>query len=111
MTEPIRCPRCRRAFGGHFTWRRAHPENRCRKIVGLRAIGLHQNGGGVWRRPGPTDPMQLRFPLFGRGRPRKTTSHVPQYSLGTAERRTPLSGSWRRARHETSQLRLWPVAA
>jgi hypothetical protein len=20
MTEPIRCPRCRRAFGGHFTW-------------------------------------------------------------------------------------------
>jgi hypothetical protein len=108
MSEPIKCPRCRRSFGGHFTWRRAHPNKRCRSIVGLRGIGLHRNGGGVWRRPGPTDPMQLRFPLFGRGRPRK---RVPQYSLGTAERRSPVSGTRGPRRHETSQLRLWPVAA
>lgn len=108
MTEPITCSRCHRAFGGHFTWRRAHPDRRCRKIVELRAIGLHQNGGGVWRRPGPTDPIQLRFPLFGRGRPRK---HVPQYFLGTANRRSPIARVVGHARHGAPQPRLFEVAA
>jgi len=106
MTEPIRCPRCRRAFGGHFTWRRAHPNGRCRKVVGLRAIGLRQNGGGVWHRPGRTDPVQLS--LFGPGRPRKA---VPQYAPRTPERRRAVPGTRGTRRHETPQLRLWPVAA
>jgi hypothetical protein len=65
-----RCPRCRRSFGGHFTFRRAHPSSRCRTIRDLRVIGLRANGDGVWHRPGPADPVQLS--LFGPGRPRGT---------------------------------------
>ena len=99
MTEPLACPRCRRSFGGHFTFRRAHPGRRCRRIVGLRAIGLHLDAEGVWRRSGPTDPVQLRFPLFGPGRPRKV---IPQYFSGTANRRSTA----RRTPGPGTQLRL-----
>jgi len=66
-----RCSRCRRNFGGLFTFRRAHVRGRCRPIAELRAIGLRRSEAGIWSRPGPTDVMQLRLPLFGRGRPRK----------------------------------------
>jgi hypothetical protein len=107
--DPIRCPRCRRAFGGHFTWRRAHPNKRCRSVAGLRGIGLHRNGGGVWRRPGPADPIQLTLPIFGRGRPRKARRSLAQYSPRTANGRRVAAGIRGRARHE--QLGLWGVAA
>jgi len=106
MTEPITCPRCRRAFGGHFTWRRAHPNKRCRSVAGLRGIGLYRNGGDVWHRPGRTDPVQLTLPIFGRGRPRRVRVRNIAQARGTAA--PPRAGTRGPRRHE--QLR-FEVAA
>jgi hypothetical protein len=91
MTEPIHCPRCHRAFGGEQAYRRGHRrqgrprKERCRSIRELRRDTiLRVDDAGVWHMRGPTDPGQLRLPLFGRGRPRRV---LPKYSVGTRNRR------------------------
>jgi len=78
MNEPIRCPRCRRSFGGDHAFRRGHrrqgrPRRQtCRRIRELRASDvLFQDDADVWHVRGPNTPGQLKLPLFGRGRPVK----------------------------------------
>ena len=114
ITSVERCPRCRRNFGGTFTFRRAHVRGSCRPVRELRGIGLHQGEDGIWRRPGPTDVMQLRLPLFGRGRPRKESpsaillrAHLslrgPVWALTPGARRRPLTGQLRLFRLRASE--------
>lgn len=90
MTEPIRCPRCRRAFGGEQAYRRGHRrqgrprKERCRGIRELRRDTiLRMDDAGVWHMRHRDDPGQMWLPLFGRGRPRR---HLPKYSVGTRNR-------------------------
>lgn len=101
------CPQCRRSFGGEQAYRRAHPRSGCRSARELRRIGLRRDDAGVWHRPARTDPGQLRLPLFGRGRPRKTLP--PDYSyepLGGGKYRVRVVGP---PRHEEWQR--WLVEA
>ena len=96
------CPRCHRSFGGLATYRKAHPRSGCRHEPTLRKLGMYQRPDGVWCRWGPTTadelgvPVQLKFPLWGRGRPRKRR---PFISLRTRSGRTwVLAGTWARGR-------------
>jgi hypothetical protein len=92
MTEPIRCPRCKRSFGGEQAYRRGHRRQgrprreTCRRVTELRRSDvMWQDDEGVWRMRGPSTPGQLKLPLFGRGRPRKT---VAIFSSRTRDGRT-----------------------
>jgi hypothetical protein len=114
ITSVERCPRCRRNFGGTFTFRRAHVAGGCRPIRELRSIGLIRGDDGIWRRPGPTDAMQLRLPLFGRGRPRKESPSAiflraqrsiapPPWALPPRRDPAPLRGQLRLFRLRASE--------
>ena len=83
MTEPIRCPRCKRSFGGEHAFRRGHrrqgrpKKQTCRGIRELRRSDvLWLDDAGVWRVRGPSTPGQLKLPLFKRGRPRKALAII-----------------------------------
>lgn len=96
------CPRCHRSFGGLFAYRKAHTRRGCRRPATLLKLGMYQRPDGVWSRWGPTTAdelgvaVQLRLPLFGRGRPRK---RPPLFSVRTRDGRTwRLSGQWARGR-------------
>lgn len=79
MTEPITCPRCRRAFGGDQAYRRGHrryhgdgkgKRERCRPVRELeRSWALWRDEDGVWHVRGPATPGQMRLPVLPRGRP------------------------------------------
>jgi hypothetical protein len=91
VTEPITCPRCRRAFGGEQAYRRGHRRQgrprreTCRRVAEIRRDDRMRLGeDGVWHMRASIEPGQLKLPLFGRGRPRKA---VPIYSVGTRNRR------------------------
>ena len=92
MTEPIRCSRCHRAFGGEQAYRRGHRRQgrprreTCRRVAELRRSPyLRLDEAGVWHVRARTDPGQLMFALWGRGRPRDA---MPIYMLGTRNRHT-----------------------
>ncbi len=84
-----RCERCGRAFGGAAALNRAHVGGRCRPDANLLRLGWYRDAEGVWHRPGPRTPGQLRLPLFGRGRPQRCPGVFFYRSLG---------GVWWRAR-------------
>lgn len=48
----IRCPDCRRRFGGEWGFKLGHPITlgRCRTVDELKAAGLRRRRGGVWVR-------------------------------------------------------------
>lgn len=99
------CPRCHRSFGGHGAFIKAHPtygRRGCRRPSTLLKLGMYRRPDGIWCRWGPTTadelgvPVQLRLPLYGRGRPRK---RPPLFRVRTRGGRTwVLSGTWARGR-------------